>query len=176
VLVTPYVCGVRSPKDPEVGETLRAGLAVRLTSTRGCSAEVLSTSLRPLRIAQRVVSLSAAFLDAGGAGNLRYESMLRSNRVTMVRGGDTMSVPVRVPDDIHEEVNAAARFLGCTPGELLQRSWEAYRSTSKFKEDFELAQKALAVGDFDALVDHYRSARHARAVTNAARARGGRPS
>jgi hypothetical protein len=85
-----------------------------------------------------------------------------------------MSVPVRVPEEIHEEVNAASRILGCTPGELLQRSWEAYRATPQFKETFQFAQKALSVGDLGILADHYRSARHERAAAKAAVARRGR--
>ena len=86
------------------------------------------------------------------------------------------SVPVRVPEETHEQVNAASRILGCTPGELLQRSWEAYRGTPQFKETFQLAQKALTVGDLGVLADHYRSARHERAVAKAVAARKGRTS
>jgi hypothetical protein len=87
-----------------------------------------------------------------------------------------MSVPVRVPEEIYEQVNAVSRVLGCTPGELLQRSWEAYRATPQFKETFELAQKAFAVGDLGVLADHYRSARYERAAAKAATARKGRSS
>jgi hypothetical protein len=74
-----------------------------------------------------------------------------------------MSAPVRVPDDLYREVQGAARLLGCTPGELLERAWDAYRAGPEFKGDFELAQKALQSGDVGLLADHYRERRDNRA-------------
>jgi hypothetical protein len=74
-----------------------------------------------------------------------------------------MSAPVRVPDDLYREVQGAARLLGCTPGELLERAWDAYRAGPELKGDFELAQKALQSGDVGLLADHYRERRHSRA-------------
>jgi hypothetical protein len=59
--------------------------------------------------------------------------------------------PIRVPESTHSEVHAAARLLGCNAAELLSRAWEAYRQSSEFLGDFEYAQKALSVGDIDAV-------------------------
>lgn len=59
--------------------------------------------------------------------------------------------PIRVPESVHGEVHAAARLLGCNASELLARAWEAYRQCPEFVSDFEFAQKALSVGDVDAV-------------------------
>ncbi len=80
-----------------------------------------------------------------------------------------MSAPIRVPDDVHREVQGAARLFGCTPGDLLERAWEAYRKTPEFKGDFELAQKALKAGDVAILADHYRDRRRSRAEAQVAK-------
>lgn len=57
--------------------------------------------------------------------------------------------PTRVPDVVHQEVQAAARMLGRSPGELLERAWLAYRQSPEFRDDFTRAQKAFATGDLD---------------------------
>lgn len=57
--------------------------------------------------------------------------------------------PTRVPEDVHQELQAAARILGRSPGELLERAWHAYRQSHEFRDDFTLAQKAFASGDLD---------------------------
>ena len=57
--------------------------------------------------------------------------------------------PVRVPEAVHNEVHTAARLLGCSAAELLERAWESFRRSSAFIAEFELAQKAFSVGDLD---------------------------
>jgi hypothetical protein len=59
--------------------------------------------------------------------------------------------PVRVPAAVHSEVLTAARVLGCSAAELLERAWEEYRQSPAFREEFEQAQKAFSVGDLDHL-------------------------
>ncbi len=59
--------------------------------------------------------------------------------------------PIRVPELVHSEVHTAARVLGCNAAELLSRAWEAYRHSPEFRTEFEFAQKALSVGDIDAV-------------------------
>jgi hypothetical protein len=100
--------------------------------------------------------------------------LLQGNWVTKRRRRYVVSVPVRVPNEIHEEVNAAANLLGCTPGELLQRSWEAYSASPKFREEFEFAQKALQVGDIKILAERYRESRQQRAAGRTAAIAGAR--
>jgi hypothetical protein len=84
--------------------------------------------------------------------------------------------PVRVPDEVHEEVQNAARLLGCTSGELLARAWLAYRQSPEFREEFAFFQKAFSAGDLDAVTEHLRGLGTARAADRAAasRARRGR--
>lgn len=57
--------------------------------------------------------------------------------------------PVRVPETVHSEIQAAARVLGCNASELLERAWLTFRQSSEFVEDFEQAKKAFSVGDLD---------------------------
>jgi hypothetical protein len=64
--------------------------------------------------------------------------------------------PVRVPDEVHDEVRSAARLLGCTSGELLARAWLAYRQLPEFREEFASFQKAFSAGDLDAVTEHLR--------------------
>lgn len=64
--------------------------------------------------------------------------------------------PVRVPDEVHEEVQNAARLLGCTSGELLARAWLAFRQSPEFREEFTFFQKAFSAGDLDAVTEHLR--------------------
>jgi hypothetical protein len=59
--------------------------------------------------------------------------------------------PVRVDRETYEELQASSRLLGLTPAGLLRRAWETYKETPEFREQFEWAQKAFAVGDIDAL-------------------------
>jgi len=72
--------------------------------------------------------------------------------------------PVRVPESVHGEVQAAARLLGCNAAELLARAWEAYRESPEFLSEFAYAQKALSVGDVDAVAHrlHEQAAQRAR--------------
>jgi hypothetical protein len=86
------------------------------------------------------------------------------------------SQPVRVPDEVHEEVQNAARLLGCTSGELLARAWLAYRQSPEFREQFGFFQKAFAKGDIDAITERLRNQAVNRAADRAAagRARRGR--
>lgn len=80
--------------------------------------------------------------------------------------------PIRVPESVHNEVHAAARLLGCNAAELLARAWEAYRQSPEFISDFELAQKALSVGDLDAVAHRLseRAAERAKARGDAVQA------
>ena len=86
------------------------------------------------------------------------------------------SHPVRVPDDVYDEAMNAARLLGCTPGELFARAWEAYRETPVFRKDFSLFQQAFAAGDIEAVTNRLREQQAQRAKRRAAdsRARRGR--
>lgn len=61
------------------------------------------------------------------------------------------TTPIRVPESVHSEVHTAARLLGSNAAQLLARAWEAYRQSPEFVSEFEFAQKALSVGDFDAV-------------------------
>lgn len=79
--------------------------------------------------------------------------------------------PVRVPDGVHSEVQAAARVMGCTPAELLERAWEQYRATPEFRDDFAFAQKAFQVGDLEGLANRLQERGEARAAERAARVR-----
>ena len=86
------------------------------------------------------------------------------------------SIPMRVPEDVHSEVQAAARLLDRSPGELLRQAWEVYRKTPEFREDFTAAQKAFASGDVAAIAARLeergqeRAARRAKAASRRANA------
>jgi len=79
--------------------------------------------------------------------------------------------PVRVPEAVHNEVNAAARLLGCNAAELLERAWQSFRQSPEFVAEFELARKAFSVGDLDVVASRLyeqstdRARRRAQAVT-----------
>jgi hypothetical protein len=80
--------------------------------------------------------------------------------------------PVRVPESVHGEVHAAARLLGCNAAELLARAWQAYRSSPEFATEFRYAQKALSVGDIDAVAHrlHERALKRAKRRADAVKA------
>ncbi|MFP5325998.1 MAG: hypothetical protein ACLGHT_00780 [Acidimicrobiia bacterium] len=80
--------------------------------------------------------------------------------------------PIRVPESVHGEVHAAARLLGCNAAELLARAWEAYRESPEFVAEFEYAQKALSVGDIDAVAHrlHEQATERARRRADAVKA------
>lgn len=79
--------------------------------------------------------------------------------------------PIRVPESVHAEVHAAARLLGCNAADLLARAWEAYRHSPEFRSEFEFAQKALSVGDIDAVAHrlHEQAAERAKRRADAVR-------
>lgn len=81
--------------------------------------------------------------------------------------------PIRVPDTVHGEVHTAARLLGCNAADLLARAWEAYRQSPEFVSEFEFAQKALSVGDIDAVSVrlHEQAAQRAKRCADAVQAR-----
>jgi hypothetical protein len=79
--------------------------------------------------------------------------------------------PVRVPDAVRGEVFAAARLLGCTPGELLAKAWQSFSTSAEFRHDFQVAQKAFATGDLNAIVDVFDQRGRERAAQSAARLR-----
>jgi hypothetical protein len=81
------------------------------------------------------------------------------------------SHPVRVPEDVYDEAINAARLLGCTPGELFSRAWEAYRETPAFREDFSFFQKAFGAGDIEAVTGRLRERQAQRAKRRAAASR-----
>lgn len=87
-----------------------------------------------------------------------------------------MSQVVRVPDEVHSEVNAAARLLDRTPGELLKLAWDAYRQTPEFQDDFTFAQKAFATGDLKTIAARLDEHAQERAARRAAAVREGRKS
>ncbi len=76
--------------------------------------------------------------------------------------------PIRVPEAVHREVHAAARVLGCNGAELLARG----QTSPNFVAEFEAAQKALSVGDIDAVARrlHEQGAQRARRRTEAVKA------
>ncbi|MGQ0826439.1 MAG: hypothetical protein ACT4OX_15650 [Actinomycetota bacterium] len=86
------------------------------------------------------------------------------------------SQPVRVPNEVYEEVQNAARLFDCTPGELFARAWESYRESPEFRDDFHTFQKAFASGDIDVVTQRLRERRTQRAADRSAssRARRGR--
>ncbi len=75
--------------------------------------------------------------------------------------------PIRVPESVHSEVHAAARLLGCNAAELLARAWAAYRQSPEFVAEFEYAQKALSVGDIDAVAHRLHEQARERATRRA---------
>lgn len=85
-----------------------------------------------------------------------------------------MSRVMRVPDDVRSEVQAAARLLDQTPGELLRQAWEVYRQTPEFHEDFAFAQKAFAGGDLTAIAARLEERAQERASRRAGAVRGAR--
>ena len=80
--------------------------------------------------------------------------------------------PIRVPESVRSEVHTAARLLGCNAAELLARAWEAYRQSPEFVSEFEFAQKALSVGDVDAVAHrlHEQAAQRAKRRADAVQA------
>jgi hypothetical protein len=91
------------------------------------------------------------------------------NGVTQLRKELAMSTnPVRVSAEVHAEIHAAARLFGCNAAELLQRAWESYRQTPEFQSDFELAQKAFAIGDLESIANRLHDESKARAKRRAA--------
>ena len=84
------------------------------------------------------------------------------------------SQPVRVPDNVYEELQNAARLMDCTPGELLERAWTSYRQTPEFTDDFTAFQKAFAKGDIDAVTERLRTANAERAARRAEKSRAAR--
>ncbi|MGK2957729.1 MAG: hypothetical protein ACSLFB_04880 [Acidimicrobiales bacterium] len=78
-----------------------------------------------------------------------------------------VTIPVRVPESVHNEVHTAARLFGCNAAELLERAWESFRQNPEFLAEFEETQKAFSVGDLDNV-----TSRLYEQSTNRARARG----
>ncbi len=66
------------------------------------------------------------------------------------------TAPVRVTQGVHEEVTAAARLLGCSPAELLERAWNDFRSSPAFQGDFDRVRSAFVQGDLDQVVSQMR--------------------
>jgi hypothetical protein len=79
--------------------------------------------------------------------------------------------PIRVPETVHAEVQAASRLLGTPASELMRCAWEAYRASPEFRETFATAQKAFATGDLSALTEHLAERQADRAARRAARTR-----
>jgi len=87
----------------------------------------------------------------------------------------TKTTTIRVPVDVHAEVLSASRLLGCTPAELLERAWLAYRQAPEFTDDLDVAQRAFAAGDLAAIAERLRLRGEQRAQARAAAARSRRP-
>lgn len=81
------------------------------------------------------------------------------------------STPVRIPDTTTTEIQATARLFGVTPGELVERAWAEYRTTPQFREDFQWFQKAVSVGDVNAIATRLEERRHQSAAAKAAKIR-----
>jgi hypothetical protein len=81
------------------------------------------------------------------------------------------STPVRIPDTTTTEIQATARLFGVTPGELIERAWAAYRATPQFRDDFQWFQKAVSVGDVNAIATRLEERRHQAAASKAAKIR-----
>lgn len=79
--------------------------------------------------------------------------------------------PIRVPEPVHAEVQAASRLLGLPASELMRAAWEAYRESPEFRQTFAYAQKAFATGDLSALTEHLAERKEDRVVLRAARTR-----
>lgn len=77
--------------------------------------------------------------------------------------------PIRVPEPVHAEVQAASRLLGTPASELMRAAWEAYRESPEFRETFTYAQKAFATGDLSALTEHLAERQADRVARRAAR-------
>jgi hypothetical protein len=87
----------------------------------------------------------------------------------------TKTTTIRVPVDVHAEVLSASRLLGCSPAELLERAWLAYRQAPEFTDDLDVAQQAFATGDLAAITERLRHRGEQRAQARAAAARARRP-
>lgn len=79
--------------------------------------------------------------------------------------------PMRVPDSVHAEVQAASRLLGTPASDLMRAAWEAYRESPEFRETFTHAQKAFATGNLSALTEHLADRQTDRVARRAARTR-----
>ena len=79
--------------------------------------------------------------------------------------------PIRVPEPVHAEVQAASRLLGTPASELMRAAWEAYRESPEFRETFAYAQKAFATGDLSSLTEHLADRQTDRVARRAARTR-----
>lgn len=77
--------------------------------------------------------------------------------------------PIRVPEPVHAEVQAASRLLGTPASELMRAAWEAYRESPEFRETLTYAQKAFATGDLSTLTEHLAEHREDRVARRSAR-------
>lgn len=82
------------------------------------------------------------------------------------------TTPIRIPEEVKNEVAAASRILGCNAAELLERAWTVYRETPQFREDLEISQKAFFTGDLAHITQHMSKRSEERAKVRAARVQG----
>lgn len=73
------------------------------------------------------------------------------------------SKPTRIPGKVHDEVQAVARVLGRSPGELLEQAWASYRESPEFRDEFAQVQKAFSGGDLESITSMLTDRAHTRA-------------
>jgi hypothetical protein len=75
------------------------------------------------------------------------------------------TVPIRVPTDVHQQVNRLAKLCGDQPAELLAAAWREYVENHRtdFATDLEKAAALVRNGTLDELVEFAQEA-HATVV------------
>jgi hypothetical protein len=65
------------------------------------------------------------------------------------------TTPIRVPTDVHQQVNRLAKLCGDQPAELLAAAWHEYveRHRDDFASDLETAAALVRNGTLDELVE-----------------------
>lgn len=63
------------------------------------------------------------------------------------------TLPVRVPERVHHEVQVASRITGRSAAELIDEAWSLLKQAPDFEADLRASQKALASGDLKTVTD-----------------------
>jgi hypothetical protein len=74
----------------------------------------------------------------------------------------TKTKTIRVPETVVQEISTTAEMLGCTPAQLLELAWKAYRASPEFAEDLTFTQKTFATGDPDVIMARLQERRRQR--------------